>query len=127
MRIPKVELSPIRWLAQKLRRSRHFPAHALDPESDATKAVLRDVSKSVDAPPRAVPDVLMPLRIQVHGLDPDYIAAAEPETYQALEETCAQCGSQRQCARDLSTENADARLNGYCANTEALDRLLLRK
>ena len=69
----------------------------------------------------------MPRRIEAHGLDPGYIANAQPELCQQLKETCERCGNAKQCEHDLVQPNADARLNDYCANTAALDRLLLRK
>lgn len=132
MRFPKLDLSPKRWFPRAFQQGPQA-THVRDPESDATKAVLRDMGGSRDDSPltptqlRSTSDVLMPLRIQEHGLDPDYVAVVEPDIYKALEETCAHCGSKRQCARDLSKADADNNLNAYCANTEALDRLLVRK
>lgn len=72
------------------------------------------------------PGILMPLRIAQHGLDPGYIAATDPELFQNLLEACGKCGKRHQCASDVCADNADDRLNAYCANTEKLDHLLLR-
>jgi hypothetical protein len=97
---------------------------ALFDRRGVTSPSLDDVSPSG---PRVGPDLLMPRRAEAHGLDPAYIANAQPELYRTLEEACGRCGNVTRCAHDLSQDDADTRLNAYCANTAALDQLLLRK
>jgi hypothetical protein len=133
MHRPKRHIGLINWLRSHLIQ-RAAPSRVLDRdpaviEIEATMAAVDQTMEDMPliTRPHAGPQVLMPLRVQRRGLDANYIKIAEPETYRELEATCEQCDTWRQCARDLAQSDADARLNKYCANTDILDRTLLKK
>jgi hypothetical protein len=77
--------------------------------------------------PNAGPDSLMPVRLELLGLDPGYLRATRPETYAALQLTCATCPSWRACARDLAHDNAARGLGSYCLNAARIDALIIER
>ena len=91
--------------------------------------LTRDVDAAMaDMPlllrPNAGPESLMPTRLDLLGLDPGYLRAARPETYEALQLACATCPSWRACARDLARGNATRGLGSYCLNAARIDALI---
>ncbi len=69
------------------------------------------------------PSELMPERMRQLGVDPVYLANAHAATFRDMARVCANCGSWRQCARDLEKGDVQAGMNSYCANTPTLDAL----
>jgi hypothetical protein len=68
---------------------------------------------------------LMPQRLCVLGIDPEYVKHALPATYRDLERVCASCGFARRCERDLARADAQAGMNSYCLNAPTIDSLLV--
>ena len=71
------------------------------------------------------PAELMPQRLQQLGLDPAFVKHALPTTYRDLERVCAHCKSWRRCARDLSNDDVQAGMDGYCLNATTIDALIV--
>ena len=66
---------------------------------------------------------LMPQRLRELGIDPAFVKLELPATYSDLERVCASCKSWRRCARDLSINNVQAGMEGYCPNAFTIDVL----
>lgn len=75
----------------------------------------------------AGPNVLLPRRLQLAGIDPDYVEAFEPETFEEIRRKCSVCGETQRCARDLTKGDVQSGLEHYCPNTVAIDELILSK
>ena len=69
------------------------------------------------------PRELLPLRLELLGLDPGFVRSALTATYRDLERKCAMCTAWRRCTRDLATGDAQAGMDTYCLNSEAIDAL----
>lgn len=116
------------WLQSALRRKEPGPTQR-DPRLVAAERLTRDVDAAMaDMPlllrPNAGPESLMPTRLDLLGLDPGYLRAARPDTYEALQLACATCPSWRACARDLARGNATRGLGSYCLNAARIDALI---
>jgi hypothetical protein len=75
----------------------------------------------------AQPPPLLSKRLQLLGLDPTYVAVAQPETLRRLSETCRNCGHTEACAADLGVDNVNAGMDSYCANGDIIDDLVIKR
>jgi hypothetical protein len=66
---------------------------------------------------------LMPLRLQLLGLDPEFVRRDEPILFRDLARVCASCQSSRRCARDLANGEVQAGMSTYCLNGPSIDHL----
>jgi len=69
------------------------------------------------------PSELLPRRLQVLGIDPEFVRHAEPTTFRDLARVCASCQASRRCARDLVRGDVQAGMEGYCLNSATIDAL----
>jgi hypothetical protein len=69
------------------------------------------------------PTELMPQRLKLLGLDPDYIRHALPAPYRDFERVCSHCRSWRRCARDMTNEDVQSGMDSYCLNAATIDAL----
>ena len=69
------------------------------------------------------PSELLPRRLQVLGIDPEFVRHAEPTTFRDLARVCASCQASRRCARDLARGDVQAGMEGYCLNSATIDAL----
>jgi hypothetical protein len=69
------------------------------------------------------PGELLPLRLELLGLDPGYVRRALTATYRDLEKKCAMCTAWRRCTRDLAKGDPQAGMDTYCLNSETIDAL----
>ena len=94
--------------------------------------IARDVGLS-DGELRAIaearrgPGELLPLRLELLGLDPGFVRSAQTATSRDMERTCAICKVWRLCARDLAAGDAQAGMGTYCLNSEAIDALTVER
>jgi len=72
------------------------------------------------------PSELLPRRLQLLGIDPDFVRHAAPTTFNDLARVCAFCKASRHCARDLARGNVQAGMDGYCLNGQSIDALTVR-
>ena len=103
-----------------------------NPDALDADALIHDLNNSLsDMPlitrPNAGPSTLLPRRLRLLGLDPGFVAVAQPETFSKLEAACSACPSWRRCARDLARNDVTAGMECYCLNAAALDELLIEK
>ena len=73
------------------------------------------------------PSELLPQRLQLLGIDPEYLMHAEPATFRDLSRVCASCKASRRCARDLARGDIQAGMDGYCLNGPTIDALTVRE
>jgi hypothetical protein len=69
------------------------------------------------------PSELLPQRLQLLGVDPEFIRHAEPTTFRDLTRVCASCTASRRCRRDLANGDVQAGMSGYCLNGPTIDAL----
>jgi len=69
------------------------------------------------------PSELLPQRLELLGIDPEYVRHAEPSTYRDLARLCASCQASRRCARDLARGDVQAGMDSYCLNGPTIDAL----
>jgi len=69
------------------------------------------------------PSELLPQRLQLLGIDPEFVRHAEPTTFRDLARVCASCQASRRCARDLARGDVQAGMEGYCLNGATIDAL----
>ena len=69
------------------------------------------------------PSELLPQRLQLLGIDPEFVRHAEPTTFRDLARVCASCQASRRCARDLVRGDVQAGMEGYCLNGATIDAL----
>jgi hypothetical protein len=110
-----------------LRRRRSLVELAACPPSELHR-IAQDVGLSVSdlraiAAAHLGPSELLPLRLELLGLDPGYIKYARTEPYRDLERTCAACTAWRRCARDLARGDVQAGMGSYCLNSPTIDAL----
>jgi len=115
-------------LAQVRDRWRRFPRTtttlSICPENELRATAQNFGSSDEDfVDPRIGPAELMPERLKQLGLDPAYIKYERPTTYRELERVCAACKSWRRCLLDLSSNNVQAGMEGYCLNASTIDTL----
>jgi hypothetical protein len=72
------------------------------------------------------PSELLPQRLQLLGIDPEFVTHAAPTTSRDLVRVCASCRAFRRCARDLARGDAQAGMDGYCLNGPTIDALMVR-
>ena len=124
---------PIRHLRRRLLPRWRHPGEPLD----ALGASVRDaerLTRDIDAAmsdmrfvirPHAGPNILLPARLDLLGIDPGYLEVADRETFETLGASCDRCPSWRRCARDLASGDAATGLKGYCLNAETIDALII--
>jgi hypothetical protein len=78
-------------------------------------------------PLNATPPPLLSKRLQLLGLDPAFVAVAQPDTLRSLSETCRDCAHTEVCAADLGVENVAVGMDTYCANGEMIDDLVIKR
>lgn len=66
---------------------------------------------------------LLPQRLQLLDIDPEFVRRDSPTLYRDLERVCASCRESRRCARDLARGEVQAGLSTYCLNGLAIDLL----
>jgi len=69
------------------------------------------------------PSELLPRRLELLGIDPEFVRHAEPTIFRDLARVCASCRKSRRCARDLAHGDAQAGMDGYCLNGATIDTL----
>ena len=72
------------------------------------------------------PSELLPQRLQLLGIDPEFVTHAAPATFRDLARVCASCKASRRCARDLARGDVQAGMDGYCLNGPTIDALTVR-
>jgi hypothetical protein len=72
------------------------------------------------------PSELLPRRLRLLGIDPEFVRHAAPTTFRDLVRVCASCKASRHCARDLARGNVQAGMDGYCLNGASIDALTVR-
>jgi uncharacterized protein YjiS (DUF1127 family) len=66
---------------------------------------------------------LMPRRLDMMGIDPEYVRATKPAVYRDLERVCGRCQNWQLCDRDLAEGNVDDGQCSYCGNAATIDAL----
>src|SRR4249919_1060218 len=72
------------------------------------------------------PSELLPQRLQLLGIDPEFVRHAAPTTSRDLARVCASCKASRRCARDLARGDVQAGMDAYCLNGPTIDALMVR-
>jgi hypothetical protein len=72
------------------------------------------------------PSELLPQRLQLLGIDPEFVRHAAPTTSRDLARVCASCSASRGCARDLARGDVQAGMDSYCLNGPTIDALMVR-
>jgi hypothetical protein len=73
------------------------------------------------------PSELLPQRLQLLGIDPEFVRREEPTTFRDLARVCASCTASRRCARDLARGDVQTGLDSYCLNGSTIDALTVRE
>jgi hypothetical protein len=71
------------------------------------------------------PSELLPQRLELLGIDPEYVRQAMPTTFRDLARVCAACQASRRCRRDLARGDVQVGLESYCLNGPTTDVLTL--
>ena len=71
------------------------------------------------------PSELLPQRLRLLGIDPEFVRHAEQAGFRDLARVCASCRASRRCARDLARGDVQAGMDGYCLNGPTIDALTL--
>ncbi|NJO22287.1 MAG: hypothetical protein HC868_04285 [Sphingomonadales bacterium] len=66
---------------------------------------------------------LLPQRLQLLGIDPEFVQQDTPTLFRDLARVCASCRDSRRCARDLARGDVQAGMSTYCPNGPAIDSL----
>ena len=95
------------------------------------RRIASDVGLSGDDPGRLCrshngPSELLPQRLQLLGIDPEFVRHAAPTTSRDLARVCASCRASRRCARDLARGDVQAGMDSYCLNGPTIDALMVR-
>jgi hypothetical protein len=90
--------------------------------------IAQDVGVSVSdlravAATQPGPSELLPMRLELLGLDPGYVRAELTATYRDMERMCAMCPAWRHCRRDLAEGDAQAGMESYCLCSPTIDAL----
>jgi hypothetical protein len=72
------------------------------------------------------PSELLPRRLQLLGVDPEFTRRAAPAAFRELARVCASCRATRRCARDLAAGDVQAGMDAYCSNGPTIDALTVR-
>jgi hypothetical protein len=115
-----------RW-QRLLRRRRSLAELAACPPGEL-EPIARDAGVSVSdlriiATAHPGPSDLLPQRLALLGLDPEYVKSGLTATYRDLERTCAMCASWRRCVRDLAKGDVQAGMGSYCLGSATIDAL----
>jgi hypothetical protein len=62
-------------------------------------------------------------RLQLLGLDPQFVRQNVPALFRDLSRVCASCQASRRCARDMAHGNVQAGMATYCPNRFTIDLL----
>jgi hypothetical protein len=73
------------------------------------------------------PSHLLPQRLQLLGIDREFVMRTEPATYKDLARLCASCRATRRCARDLARGDVQAGMDDYCLNGPTIDALTVER
>jgi len=68
---------------------------------------------------------LLPRRLELLGIDAEYVRQAMPTTYRDLTRVCAACPAPRRCRHDLAHGDAQSGLESYCLNAPTIDVLIV--
>src|SRR5262245_33279651 len=71
------------------------------------------------------PSQLLPQRLNLLGIDANYVEQEMPMLFRDLARVCATCQASRRCARDLARDDVQAGMDSYCLNGATLDALTL--
>ena len=71
------------------------------------------------------PSELLPQRLELLGIDAEYVRQAMPTTFRDLARVCAACQASRRCRRDLARGDVQAGQVNYCLNGLTIDVLTL--
>jgi hypothetical protein len=66
---------------------------------------------------------LLPQRLQLLGIDPEFVRQDAPPLFRDLARVCASCQASRQCARDLAHGDVQAGMTTNCLNGPSIDLL----
>ena len=104
----------------------------LEPSEDEGAKLRADVSLAMSdiellTRPEAGPNVLLPRRLELLGLDPAFVLTDASPRSAAMRSLCETCTHWRRCARDLGRGDVQAGLSDYCLNSEAIDQALLER
>jgi hypothetical protein len=69
------------------------------------------------------PSELLPRRLELLGIDAEFVRRAEPTSFRDLARVCASCQAYRRCARDLAHGDVQAGMESYCLNSATIDAL----
>jgi hypothetical protein len=72
------------------------------------------------------PSELLPQRLELLGIDAEYVRQAMPTTFRDLARVCAACQVSPRCRRDLARGVAQVGLESYCLNGPTIDVLTVR-
>lgn len=72
-------------------------------------------------------DETVPLRLNVAGLDGDYLSAVVPELVAQIKNVCATCTDAERCRHDFQFADANERVARYCPNTATIDELVVER
>ena len=73
------------------------------------------------------PSELLPQRLELLGIDAEYVRQAMPTTFRDLARVCAACQASRRCRRDLGRGDAQVGLESYCLNAPTIDVLTVSR
>src|SRR5262245_50117034 len=71
------------------------------------------------------PTELLPQRLNMLGIDANYLQKEMPLTFRDLARVCSACQASRRCARDLARGDVEAGMDSYCLNGATLDDMTL--
>jgi hypothetical protein len=114
---------------RSLRRRRTLDELAACPPSEL-KRMAADVGVSGEELYRLArysdgPTELLPQRLELLGIDAEYVRQAMPTTFRDLARVCAACQASRRCRRDLARGDVQAGQVNYCLNGLTIDVLTL--
>lgn len=70
---------------------------------------------------------LLPQRLQLLGIDPEFVRKGAPALLKDLARVCAECRDSRRCARDLASGDIQAGMSSYCPNGPSIDLLTVNR
>jgi len=73
------------------------------------------------------PSELLPQRLNLLGLDANYLQQEMPLMFRDLARVCANCQASRRCGRDLAHGDVETGMDTYCLNGATLDALALNR
>jgi hypothetical protein len=73
------------------------------------------------------PSDLLPQRLNLLGLDANYLQQEMPLLFRDLARVCANCQASRRCGRDLAHGDVETGMDTYCLNAATLDALALNR